>query len=395
MSKLTIRDVALQGKRVFIRVDFNVPQNEDGSVREDTRIRGALPTIQLAMEQGAKVILASHLGRPKGAPTPKYSLKPVAERLSQLLGIPVPLAPDCVGPEVEAMVNAMLPGQVLLLENLRFHAGEEKNDPLFSQQLAALADVVVNDAFGTAHRGHASNFGITQHVQPTVAGLLLADEISYFFKSVRYPQRPFVAILGGSKISTKIGVIEALTGKVDTLIIGGGMAFTFLKAMGQEVGSSLVEEEMLETARKAMETAKARNVALLLPVDVVAAQAMSAEAETRVVAADAIPAGWMGLDIGPESLKRFAKALEGVRTILWNGPMGVFEMAPFARGTVELAKVVGRSDALSVIGGGDTDAAVRMAGVEEQVSYISTGGGAFLELLEKGDLPGIQALTDA
>jgi phosphoglycerate kinase len=395
MSKLTIRDVNLAGKRVLIRVDFNVPQDESGAVREDTRIRAALPTIRLAMEQGARVVLASHLGRPKGKPDARYSLQPVVERLSALLGQTVPLAPDCVGAGTEAMVAALRPGEVLMLENVRFHAGEEKNDPELARQFAALADVVVNDAFGTAHRAHASNAGVGAFVQPMVAGLLLADEIAYFDKSVRQPERPFAAILGGSKISTKIGVIEALTTKVDRLLIGGGMAFTFFAAMGQSVGSSLVETEMLETARRAMEIARERGVQLLLPLDVVAAQQMDATAVCREFPATAIPDGWMGLDIGPRTVEHFKAALQGIRTILWNGPMGVFEMAPFAAGTLALAHAVADSDALSVLGGGDTDAAVRQAGVADRVSYISTGGGAFLELLEKGSLPAIDALTDA
>ncbi|MBF0161948.1 MAG: phosphoglycerate kinase [Magnetococcales bacterium] len=395
MSKLTIRDVNLTGKRVFIRVDFNVPQHENGQVREDTRIRAALPTIRLAMEQGAKVILASHLGRPKGKPEARYSLKPVQERLALLLGQPVTLAPDCVGEQTESLVRAMQPGEVLLLENVRFHAGEEKNDADFSRQLAALADVVVNDAFGTAHRAHASNAGITHHVQPAVAGLLLADEIAYFEKSVRHPERPFAAILGGSKISTKIDVIKTLTSKVDRLLIGGGMAFTFLAAMDKPVGASLVEREMLETARQAMEAARQRGVELLLPVDVVAAQRMEATAASRAFFIDELPAEWMGLDIGPTTVRLFAEALVGMKTILWNGPMGVFEMEPFAQGTIQMARAVAASNALSVIGGGDTDAAVRQAGVAERITYISTGGGAFLELLERGTLPGIDALTDA
>lgn len=395
MSKLTINDINLAGKRVLIRVDFNVPQEENGQVREDARIQAALPTIRLAMTQGAKVILVSHLGRPKGKPEAKYSLKPVATRLATLLGQPVPLAPDCVGEATEAMVQAMLPGEVMMLENVRFHPGEEQNDPDFARQLAKLADVVVNDAFGTAHRGHASNFGITKLVQPAVAGLLLAKEIAYFDKYVRHPERPFAAILGGSKVSSKIGVIAALTTKVDKLLIGGGMAFTFLAAIGKPVGASLVEWEMLATARQAMDAARLRGVRFLLPQDVVAAQSLDPAAETREFLMDDIPENWKGFDIGPVTVQHFISALSGMKTILWNGPMGVFEMAPFAQGTLKMAMAVAESSALSVIGGGDTDAAIRQAGVAEQVSYISTGGGAFLELLEKGDLPGIQALTEA
>ncbi|MBF0190837.1 MAG: phosphoglycerate kinase [Magnetococcales bacterium] len=394
MSKMTIRDVDLTGKRVMIRVDFNVPQDENGQIREDTRIRAALPTIRLALAQGAKVILVSHLGRPKGTPDAKYSLKPVQERLAMLLGQPVRLAPDCVGEATAAMVRAMRPGDVLMLENVRFHAAEEKNLPEFARQLAELADVAVNDAFGTAHRAHASNAGIGQFVQPMVAGLLLADEIAYFDKSVRNPERPFAAILGGSKVSSKIGVIEALTAKVDALLIGGGMAFTFLAAMGKPVGSSLVEKGMLDTARQAIAAAQQRGVQLLLPLDVVAALQMDPASPIKTLFLDeSIPEHWMGFDIGPVTVQRYIQALKGMKTILWNGPMGVFEMEPFAQGTLQLAQAVADSHALSVVGGGDTDAAVRQAGVAERISFISTGGGAFLELLEKGSLPGIEALT--
>ncbi|MBF0270663.1 MAG: phosphoglycerate kinase [Magnetococcales bacterium] len=394
MRKLSIHDVDLSNKRLLIRVDFNVPQDETGHIREDTRIRAALPTIRHAMEQGARVILASHLGRPKGKPEAKYSLKPVAERLAQLLGQPVVLAPDCVGAETEALVSALAPGEVLMLENVRFHPGEEKNDPDFARQLARLADVVVNDAFGAAHRAHASNAGIGQFVRPMVAGTLLAAEIAWFDKSVRQPERPFAAILGGSKISTKIGVIEALTTKVDKLLIGGGMAFTFLAAQGKPVGGSMVEPDMLDTARKAMDAAQKRGVEVLLPLDVVTAQRIDPAAETREVFIDEIPANWLGLDIGPCTVSHFTTALKDMQTILWNGPMGVFEMAPFARGTLQLARAVAASRGLTVIGGGDTDAAVRQAGVADRISFISTGGGAFLELLEKGTLPAIDALTD-
>ncbi|MBF0214478.1 MAG: phosphoglycerate kinase [Magnetococcales bacterium] len=395
MPKLTIRDVNLSEKRVMIRVDFNVPQDENGQIREDTRIRAALPTICLALERGAKVILVSHLGRPKGAPDAKYSLKPVQERLAMLLKKPVALAPDCVGAATASMVRAMRPGEVLMLENVRFHADEEKNGPRFAIQLAGMADVVVNDAFGTAHRAHASNVGIGKFVQPMVAGLLLADEIAYFDKSVRNPEHPFAAILGGSKVSSKIGVIEALTAKVDTLLIGGGMAFTFLAAMGKPVGSSMVESGMLDIARQAIAAARQRGIELLLPLDVVAAPRLDPAAPIKTLFLDELPSNWMGLDIGPVTVQRYIQGLKGMKTILWNGPMGVFEMEPFAQGTLKLAQAVADSDALTVIGGGDTDAAVRQAGVEERVSFISTGGGAFLELLEKGSLPGIDALTEA
>ncbi|MEO5353413.1 MAG: phosphoglycerate kinase [Magnetococcus sp. XQGC-1] len=393
MHKLTIEQIDLAGKRVFIRVDFNVPMTGDGRIREETRIVGALPTIRLAISKGARVILASHFGRPEGKVMPQYSLKPVAERLSQLLGQPVPLAPDCVGEEVEQLVAALQPGSVLMLENVRFHAGETKNNPQLADAFARLADVVVNDAFGAAHRAHASNVGIAQRVSPAVAGLLMAAEIDYFNKAVRQPERPLAAILGGSKVSTKIAVIETLLEKVDLLLLGGAMAFTFFKARGQEVGSSLVEEEMLDVARRIETKAKERGVELLLPLDAVIAQSIDGT-ESQTVPVSAIPAGWMGLDIGPETVERFARALQSVKTIVWNGPMGVFEKPAFAQGTVTLARHVADCPALSVAGGGDTDAALRQAGVAERISFISTGGGAFMELLEGKELPGITALTD-
>ncbi|MBF0184857.1 MAG: phosphoglycerate kinase [Magnetococcales bacterium] len=394
MNKLTIDQVDLAGKRVFIRVDFNVPMTENGTIREETRITAAIPTIRRALEKGGRIILASHFGRPEGKVMPEYSLRPVAERLAQLLGQPVALAPDCVGPEVENLVNALQPGEVLLLENVRFHAGETKNSPQLADAFARLADVVVNDAFGAAHRAHASNVGIAQRVTPAVAGLLMADEINYFNRAVRQPQRPVAAILGGSKVSTKIAVIERLLAQVDQILIGGAMAFTFFKARGQAVGASLVEEEMLQVARNAEEQAKARGVQLLLPVDAVIAQSPNAS-ETQTVAIDAIPDGWMGLDIGPATVKLFQEALQSAQTIVWNGPMGVFEKAAFARGTLALAECVANCQALSVAGGGDTDAALRQAGVADRISFISTGGGAFMELLEGKELPGISVLNDA
>lgn len=393
MNKLTLEDVDFSGKRVFVRVDFNVPLTGEGQIREETRMVRALPTLRRIMEQGGRVILASHLGRPGGKVTPALSLKPVAERLSRLLGQAVPLLPDCIGAEVERRVDALQPGQVLLLENVRFHAGETKNDPVLADAFARLADVVVNDAFGTAHRAHASNVGIAQLVSPSVAGLLMAAEMDFFNRSVHQPDRPVAAILGGAKVSTKMAVIEKMLSRVDTVCIGGAMAFTFLKARGHAVGGSLVEDDMLEIARRAETLARERGVALLLPLDVVVAPSVDAE-ETRIVSIDQIPEGWMGLDVGPETIRQFGEALHVANTIIWNGPMGVFENPAFAQGTVTLAEKVANSTALSVVGGGDSDAAVRQAGVAGDISFISTGGGAFLELLEGKELPGIAALTD-
>lgn len=395
MDKKTIDDVELNGKRVFIRVDFNVPLTKEGTIREDTRIRGAVPTIQKVIDKGGRVILASHMGRPKGAVVPGLSLRVVAERLSELLGKPVALAPDCYGPEVEAMVDGLKPGDVLLLENVRFHAGETKNDPQLADGFAKLADVFVNDAFGTAHRAHASNVGVAERITPAVAGLLMSAEINYFNKAVRNPERPVVAILGGAKVSTKIGVIEALMGQVDKIIIGGAMANTFFKARGYAVGSSLVEEGMLDIAAAAEAKAKEMGVEFLLPVDSIAAQSMEGNPETRVVPATDMPDGWMGLDVGPESLALFKRALDGAKTIVWNGPLGVFEQPAFAQGTLGMADCVAASDAVTVIGGGDTDAAVKQAGVADRMSHISTGGGAFLEMMEGKILPGIDSLNDA
>ncbi|WP_130470689.1 phosphoglycerate kinase [Candidatus Magnetaquicoccus inordinatus] len=394
MNKLTIDQIDLAGKRVFIRVDFNVPMTENGTIREETRITAAIPTIRRALEKGGRIILASHFGRPEGKIMPEYSLRPVAERLSQLLGQPVALAPDCIGDAVEQMVNALQPGQIILLENVRFHAGETKNNPQLADAFARLADVVVNDAFGAAHRAHASNVGIAQRVTPAVAGLLMADEINYFNRAVRHPQRPVAAILGGSKVSTKIAVIERLLAQVDMILLGGAMAFTFFKARGQTVGSSLVEDEMLQVARDAEEQARARGVKLLLPVDAVIATSPSSTT-TQIVSIDAIPEGWMGLDIGPATIQLFQQALQTAATIVWNGPMGVFEKPAFANGTLALAEAVAQCSALSVAGGGDTDAALRQAGVADRISFISTGGGAFMELLEGKELPGIAVLNDA
>ncbi|MEO5344757.1 MAG: phosphoglycerate kinase [Magnetococcus sp. YQC-9] len=393
MLKQTIADLDITGKRVFIRVDFNVPLATDGSIGSDARIRKSLPTIQRVMERGGRVILASHLGRPKNGVGP--SLQPVAKRLSELLGKPVPLAPDCIGPEVEAMVDGLEPGDVLLLENVRLRPGEEKNDPELAAGFARLADVVVNDAFGTAHRAHASNVGVARIVPPAVAGLLMADELDFFHRAMIAPQRPVVALLGGSKVSTKIQLIESLLGKMDAILIGGAMAFTFILARGGQVGSSLVEPEMLDVARQAEAKAREAGVALVLPVDAVISESTDGASKTLVVPADRIPEGWKGLDVGPETVRLFADHLSKAACVVWNGPVGMFEVPDFASGTMALAKVIADGQAMSVTGGGDTEAAIAQAGVAERISHISTGGGAFLELLEGKDLPGVTVLADA
>jgi phosphoglycerate kinase len=394
LNKLTIEDLDIKNKRLFIRVDFNVPLDENQNITDDTRIRSALPTINYAIDGGAKIILASHLGRPKGKPDSKFSLLPVAKRLQRLLDREVTFLKDCVGPETEDAVARMKPGDVILLENLRFHAEEEKNDPEFARKLASLCDYYVNDAFGTAHRAHASTAGITHYVQKSVAGFLLKREVDYLQGAVANPVRPFVAILGGAKVSGKIGVIENLQDKVDKVIIGGGMAFTFLKAMGYEVGDSMVEEGMLDVARQIRLTAKERGVKFYLPVDCVVAQSMEAGAETKIVTSQEIKKNWRALDIGPASVKLFSEALTNAKTIIWNGPMGVFEMDAYSRGTIAVAHAVADSYALSIVGGGDTDLAVHKAGESENMSFISTGGGASLELLEGKELPGLASLTD-
>lgn len=394
LNKLVIKDLDLKGKRTFIRVDFNVPFDENDNITDNTRIRAALPTINMAIEKGAKVILASHRGRPKGKPNPKFSLKPVAKRLEELLGKPVTFAPDSIGPEVEKIVGAMKDGDVVLLENVRFYIEEEKNDPGFAQALAKLADVYVNDAFGAAHRAHATTAGITKYVSKSAAGLLMEKELDYLLVSVESPVRPFVAIIGGAKVSGKIGVLEHLATKVDKVIVGGGMANTFFKAQGYEIGDSLCEDDMLDTARTIIDKMKANKVQFLLPVDCRIAQNVEEGAETRVTPAKEVPAGWKILDIGPESSKIFAEALNDAKTIVWNGPMGLFEIDTFSKGTFELALAVANSKATSIIGGGDSVLAVKRAGVADKVSFISTGGGASLELLEGKVLPGVAALTD-
>jgi len=393
LGKMTIEDLPIKGKRVFIRVDFNVPLDNNMVITDDRRIRSAMPTINYAIDEGAKVILASHLGRPKGKVDPRYSLAPVAKRLAARLNKEVIFMPDCVGPQVENAVAKMKDGDVLLLENLRFHAEEEKNEEAFAKSLSKLADYYVNDAFGTAHRTHASTVGITKFL-PSAAGYLMKKEIEYLKGVVENPIRPFVAILGGSKVSGKIGVLEHLATRVDKVIVGGGMAFTFLKAMDYEVGDSLLEPDMIDLARNIIRKLRENGVKFYLPVDCVVAQTMEAGAETKIVTTQEIPKGWRALDIGPASVKLFSEAIQNAKTIIWNGPMGVFELDAFSRGTYAIAHSVSDAYALTIVGGGDTDYAVNKAGVGDAITFISTGGGASLLLLEGKDLPGISALSD-
>jgi phosphoglycerate kinase len=393
-EKMTVKDLELKGKKVFCRVDFNVPLDDQGRITDDTRIAAALPTLRYIIEQGGRLILASHLGRPKAAPNPKYSLAPIAPHLSKLLGKPVAMAKDCIGPEVEQLASGLRNGDILLLENVRFHAGEEKNDPAFCRQLAALADFYVNDAFGTAHRAHASTEGVARLLSPAVAGFLMEKEIRYLGGALAEPRRPFVAILGGAKVSDKILVIENLLAKVDALVIGGGMAYTFLRAQGHEVGKSLVEADKIELAGELLAKAAQRGVRLLLPQDHVIAREFKADAEHRVCTNTDFPADWMGLDIGPQTAELFAGLLKNAGTVVWNGPMGVFEFPAFAQGTFAVARALADSDALSIIGGGDSVAAVNQSGLDDRMTHISTGGGASLEFLEGKELPGIAALTD-
>lgn len=395
LRKLSIRDVDVQDKRVFCRVDFNVPLDDNNQVSDDTRVKASMPTIRHIINNGGRLILVSHLGRPQNGPEAKFSLTAVAPCLSQYLGKPVKIAPDCIGPDVTRMVNQMQAGDVLLLENVRFHAGETKNDPAFAKALAANADIYVNNAFGTAHRAHASTEGVTHYLQPAVAGFLLEKEIKYLGQALAYPDHPFVAVIGGAKVSDKIAVIESLIEKVDTLIIGGGMAYTFLRAMGRPVGKSLVEEDRVELAKKLLQKAADKGLTLLLPQDHVVAAEFSPDAEHRVCSDANFPADWMALDIGPATIATYTGALHNARMVVWNGPMGVFEFDAFARGTMAVAETLAESKARTIVGGGDSVAAVKKAGVESKMTHISTGGGASLEFLEGKTLPGIAALTDA
>ncbi|HYV05209.1 MAG TPA: phosphoglycerate kinase [Blastocatellia bacterium] len=399
MAKLSITDLELKGKRVFVRVDFNVPLEPDGSVGDDTRIRAALPTIKYAFEHGAKLVLASHLGRPKGSPDPKYSLRPAAQCLSELLGKDVPLAPDSIGQETRAMADRLKPGQALMLENVRFHKGEEKNDPDYARGLAELADLYVNDAFGTAHRAHASTEGITHFVEKSAAGLLMEKELRYLGTALGKPEHPFVVILGGAKVSDKIAVIENLLKSADAILIGGAMAYTFLKSQGIETGRSLVEDDRLELARDLLVRAKERNVRFLLPADnaVVNKNAWDSDRKTaqpRICSVKEIAPEEAGLDIGPAAVEEFSRAIGSAKTIVWNGPMGMFEHPPFDRGTREIALAVASSKATTIVGGGDSVAAVTEAGVTDRITHVSTGGGASLEFLAGEMLPGVEALSE-
>lgn len=394
MKKLLITEVTLRQKRVLVRVDYNVPLDENGNIVDDVRIRATLPTINFLLDEGAKVIIAAHLGRPKGKVVPGLSLRPAAKRLKRLLDKEVILAEDCIGEKVKSIVDNMRPGDVVMLENLRFHEGEEKNDPEFAKALASLADVFVQDAFGNCHRTHASMVGINGFMPVAVEGFLIKKEFDYFEKAVTNPMRPVVALLGGAKVSDKIHVIENLAKKADKIIIGGAMAFTFLKALGYDVGKSLVEDSMIDEVSNIVDKIRDNNVKFYLPVDFVVAESFNGQAETKVVTFQEIPPSWMALDIGPASTRLFSEALQNAKTVLWNGPMGAFEIDAFSRGTYAMVETIASSHALTIVGGGDTDLAFLRAGESHNVSFISTGGGAFLKLLEGGELPGIAALTD-
>jgi phosphoglycerate kinase len=395
LNKISIKDIDFKGKRVFCRVDFNVPLDDKNQITDDTRINASMPTIRHIINNGGRLILASHLGRPKNGPEAKFSLASVAPCLSQYLGTSVKMAPDCVGPDVKRMVDQMKDGDVLLLENVRFHAGETKNDPDFAKALADNADIYVNNAFGTAHRAHASTEGVTKYLQPSAAGFLLEKEIKYLGLALAYPDHPFVAVIGGAKVSDKIDVIENLLDKVDTLIIGGGMAYTFLQAKGRPTGKSLVEADKISLAKKLIQKAADKGVNLLLPQDHIVAAEFSPTAEHKVCSDANFPSDWMALDIGPATIATYTGALRNARMVVWNGPMGVFEFDNFAKGTVAVAETLAESKARSIVGGGDSVAAVKKAGVESKMTHISTGGGASLEFLEGKELPGLAALTDA
>ncbi len=408
MNKLTLEDIDVRGKRVLMRVDFNVPQNDDGTVRDDSRIRAALQSVNYVREHGGKLILMSHLGRPKDPAkaeteeerqkivdaNAKFKMDPVADKLRELTSANVKKVDNLVGPDVDAAVEELQPGDIVLLENTRFHPGETKNDPELSKELAKLADVYVSDAFGSVHRAHASTAGVTEYVPQSAAGFLVAKEMAYFSKVLTAPERPLVAILGGAKVSDKIMVIENLLNLVDTLIIGGGMAYTFIKAQGYEVGSSLLEAEKVSVAKELMEKARRQNVQLLLPVDTLMADEFSNDANTKVADIDSIEVGWQGLDAGPRTVEAFVDAIKKARTVVWNGPVGVFEMEKFAGGTKAIAEALAESDVVSIIGGGDTAAAVNMFGLSDKMAHVSTGGGASLEMLEGKELPGLAALTN-
>lgn len=393
MAKLFIEDVDVKGKRVLTRVDFNVPLDENLKVTDNTRVVAALPTIRYLIGHGGKAVLMSHLGRPKKVDE-KLRLKPAADELSRLLGKKVIMAPDCIGPEVERIVNAMAAGEVVVLENLRFHKEEEANDPAFCEALAKLGDVYVNDAFGTAHRAHASTAGVTKYFAKCAMGYLMEKEVKFLGEALAKPKRPFLAILGGAKVSTKIGVMESLMAKADNLLIGGAMTYTFLRAMGKSTGTSLVEEDKIDLAREILQKAEAKGIELVFPVDLVVATAFEDDAQRKTVGIDGIPDGWMGMDIGPKSIEQFGGYIKKAATILWNGPVGVFEKPNFAKGTFAIAKMIAKSNAISIVGGGDSVSAINQSGVADRISHISTGGGASLEYIEFGSLPGIDALTN-